>query len=46
MADYFPKPDMDYIGRVLSDLLSRQYGEEIVIRYVPKDKKAGATTNG
>lgn len=38
MASVFPKPNMDYIGRVLSDLLSRQYGEEIVVRFIPKEK--------
>ena len=37
----FPKltrADMDYIARVLSYCLSDQYGEEIVFRFVPKDK--------
>jgi hypothetical protein len=43
MADVFPKPDMNYIGRVLSECLSKQYGEEIIIRYVPKEKTG---TNG
>ena len=30
--------DMDYIARVLSYCLSDQYGEEIIFRFVPKDK--------
>lgn len=37
MASVFPKANMDYIGRVLSELLSKQTGEEIVIRFIPKE---------
>lgn len=37
MASVFPKPNMDYIGRVLSELLSRQLGEEIVVTFTPKE---------
>lgn len=37
MASVFPKPDMNYIGKVLSDLLSQQLGEEIVITFTPKE---------
>ena len=43
MASVFPKPNMDYIGRVLSELLSNQLGEEIVIRFTPKE---GGETDG
>lgn len=32
------KWDMDYIGRVLSDLLSRQFDADITVRFTPKEK--------
>ena len=32
--------DMDMIARALSYCLSDQYGEEIVFRFIPKEKKA------
>ena len=38
MASVFPKPDMSYIGKVLSDLLSMQFGEEIVVTFTPKEE--------
>jgi hypothetical protein len=43
MASVFPKPNMDYIGKVLSELLSDQLGEEIVFRFVPKEGEKGRT---
>lgn len=46
MASVFPKPNMDYIGRVLSELLSQQLGEEIVIKFTPKEQKKEAHADG
>lgn len=46
MASIFPKPDMGYIGRVLSDLISAQTGEEIVITFTPKDDVKEAANGG
>ena len=46
MASYFPKPDMGYIGRVLSDLITAQTGEEIVITFTPKDTAKEAANGG
>lgn len=46
MASIFPKPDMGYIGRVLSDLISAQTGEEIVITFTPKDTAKEAANGG
>lgn len=37
------KWNMDYIGRVLSDLLSKQYDADITVRFTPKEKEKEAT---
>ena len=38
MASYFPPANFDYIGKVLSDLLSKQYDADITLRFVPKEE--------
>lgn len=37
---HLTRNDMDMIARALSYCLSDQYGEDIVFRFIPKDKKA------